>query len=51
MSRIITLALLGAVVLMPAGTALPQERSEGDRFQFKVGVASVNLNVVVTDKN
>lgn len=51
MSRIITLALLGAVVLMPAGTALPQERSEGDRFQFKVGVAAVNLNVVVTDKN
>lgn len=51
MSRIITLALLGAVLLVPAGTALPQEQREGDRFQFKVGVAAVNLNVVVTDKN
>ena len=51
MSRIITFALLGTVVLMPAGTSLSQEQSEGDRFQFKVGVAAVNLNVVVVDKN
>lgn len=51
MKRIITLALLGSVVLIPAGTALPQEKSQKDRFQFKVAVAAVNLNVVVTDKN
>jgi VWFA-related protein len=51
MKRIITLAFLGSVVLIPAGTALPQEKSQKDRFQFKVAVAAVNLNVVVTDKN
>ena len=51
MSKIITLAVLSAVVLMPAGPALTPETSQGDRFQFNVGVAAVNLNVVVTDKN
>ena len=51
MSRIITLAFLTALVLSPGSTAPAKQQQEGDRFQFKVGVAAVNLNVVVTDKN
>ena len=53
MTRIITWVLLGLLVLISPGTARSQgEKGEtGDRFQFKVAVSAVNLDVVVTDKN